>query len=653
MFTQIWRWPVAWRRYRINTEIEKRAIRPMRDSSNNSRDNVPDRKNTASESDLAALRNLILGPTDQRARDISRVLPQAVSLGASRDNQLARALQPLTAKAIRDSIQRDRQVFVDILFPVMGPAIRKAIATTIQGLIQNFNQILEHSFTIRGLRWRLEALRTRRPFAEVVLLHMLVYQVEQVFLIHRESGLLIEHVVAKTAVAQNPDLVSGMLTAIKDFVQDSFGAAQEDTLDTFQVGGRKVWIEHGSYAMLALVISGNPSVHLQEMMRDALDEIHVNKSEALKSFGGDSEPFEETRSILSGLLQVQFKTMDPKKSHGLWMVIGAALLLIGWGVFHWTAEKREWSRFIASLRNQPGIVVTGITNQNGHQHLYGLKDPYAPEPSELITTFQIASKSVVFHWEPYQSAFPEYVQQRIQKLLTPPASIVLVFDKGSLQASGSALRQWIEDARRLARIVPWIDRYTDADVIDLDARLEKPDTVALVLEGQTLYASGSAPHGWIVNARKTAQSLPGLTEYNDAQLVDADLQVWETLTQAINSAAFYFERGSDALAPGQTHNLQVFIKTAQQLIALSDLLNRPTQIDIVGHADQTGDDVYNRVISRSRAQTFADILAGADLAKTFLSVHAAGSEDPIQADIDAENHAANRRVSFVVRPAAR
>ncbi|MDX2455483.1 OmpA family protein [Desulfosarcina sp.] len=616
---------------------------------------------------MEELRNLILGPADQRleriqyqlddpdprARDISRVLSHAVSLGASRDSQLAHALQPLTAKAIRDSIQRDRQVFVDVLFPVMGPALRKAIATTIQGLIQNFNQILEHSISMKGLRWRLEALRTRRPFAEVVLLHTLVYQVEQVFLIHRESGLLIEHVVNTTAVAQNPDLVSGMLTAIKDFVQDSFGAAQEDTLDTFQVGGRKVWIEHGSYAMLALVISGNPSVHLQEMMRDALDEIHVNQSQALKSFGGDTEPFEETRPTLNGLLQVQFKTNDPKKSYGLWIVIGVIFLLIGWGMFHWTAEQRRWPRFIDRLQNQPGIVVTGINQQDGKHHVYGLKDPYAPEPSELIGTFQLSPTSVVFHWEPYQSAFPEYAQQRIKKLFKPPASIALVFDKGSLQASGSALHQWIVDSRRMARIVPWIDQYKDAEVVDIDANLERPDSVSLTLEEQTLYASGSAPRQWIARTRLAAQSLPGLTAYNDAQLVDADLQTWESLTQAINSAVFYFESGRNALVPGQEHNLQVFIKTAQQLIALAELLDRPIQIDIVGHADQNGDEAYNQVISRRRAQTFADMLAGADLAKTYFSVHAAGSEDAMQPDMDADNHAVNRRVIFAVRSGTR
>ena len=79
----------------------------------------------------------------------------------------------------------------------------------------------------QGLKWRFEALRTRKPFAEVILLHTLVYQVEQIFLIHKDTGLTLQHVVSKAELANDPDLVSGMLTAIKDFVQDSFGAQRE------------------------------------------------------------------------------------------------------------------------------------------------------------------------------------------------------------------------------------------------------------------------------------------------------------------------------------------------------------------------------------------------------------------------------------------
>ena len=62
--------------------------------------------------------------------------------------------------------------------------------------MQSFNHALEHSMSWRGLKWRMEAWRTGRSFAEVVLCHTLVFRVEQVFLIHQPTGLLIQHIVA-------------------------------------------------------------------------------------------------------------------------------------------------------------------------------------------------------------------------------------------------------------------------------------------------------------------------------------------------------------------------------------------------------------------------------------------------------------------------
>ena len=85
----------------------------------------------------------------------------------------------------------------------MGPAIRKAIAEALRGLVQSLNQALEHSLSWRGIKWRIEALRTGRTFAEVVLSKTLVYRVEQVFLIHRESGLLLVQAVAPEVEAQD------------------------------------------------------------------------------------------------------------------------------------------------------------------------------------------------------------------------------------------------------------------------------------------------------------------------------------------------------------------------------------------------------------------------------------------------------------------
>ena len=164
--------------------------------------------------ELSELRDLLIGPEqDQLARlrerlddprihaeEISRVLPHAITLSASHSDQLGRALQPTVEQAVRVSVRKDSRVLVDALFPLMGPAIRKAIAVALRGMVESLDKVLHQSLSIEGLRWRLEALRTGRSFAEVALAHSLVYRVEQVFLIHRSSGVLLQNVAAQEAV---------------------------------------------------------------------------------------------------------------------------------------------------------------------------------------------------------------------------------------------------------------------------------------------------------------------------------------------------------------------------------------------------------------------------------------------------------------------
>ena len=104
--------------------------------------------------------------------------------------------------------------------------------------------------------------------------------------------------------------------------------------------------------------------------------------------------------------------------------------------------------------------------------------------------------------------------------------------------------------------------------------------------------------------------------------------------------------------PGQQGKLQVFIQAVKRLVTLSHVLDRSIQIDIIGHADQTGEEAYNMVISRSRAKTFADLLAAADIEKSIFVVHAAGSQDPIQPGTNETKRAFNRRVIFSVHSAA-
>src|SRR5215210_1266805 len=242
---------------------------------------------------LDELRRLLIGPEQQelvriqeqldrrdelRPEEVSRVLPEAVRLRSNQDKKVTEALLPTVEEAIGISVRKNPQTLVDALFPVIGPAIRRAISEALTGMVQTMNQTLEHSLSVQGLKWRLEAWRTGKSFGEVVLLHTLLYRVEQVFLIHKETGLLLQHVVAGTSSIQDADMVSGMLTAIQDFVHDSFSSQQSDTLETLQVGGLTVWIEQGPLAILAGVIRGNAPQELRTTFHETLERIHLEFS---------------------------------------------------------------------------------------------------------------------------------------------------------------------------------------------------------------------------------------------------------------------------------------------------------------------------------------------------------------------------------------
>ena len=138
----------------------------------------------------------------------------------------------------------------------MGPAIRRAIVHTLASMMETLNRTVEHSVSWRAVQWRWTALRTGRPFAEIVLLNTLQYRVEQVFLIHRETGLLLQHV-SRNRAGQDADQISAMLTAIPDFVRDSFATEAGETLDALRVGDLAVSVEQGPHAILACVVRGS------------------------------------------------------------------------------------------------------------------------------------------------------------------------------------------------------------------------------------------------------------------------------------------------------------------------------------------------------------------------------------------------------------
>ena len=198
-----------------------------------------------------------------RAEDIAEVLPQALE-GAKANGRLATALRQPIEDTLQQSIADNPRSIADVLFPVMGPAIRRSITETLRAALEGLNQGLQMGLSKQGLKWRFESWRTGVPFREVVLRHTLKYRVTEAYLINKSNGLLIARAGDASDDAMDRDAVAAMLTAVEDFVADSTGADGDDgDLSSAELGSKVLWVLAGYGARLALVIEGQPPLQLR------------------------------------------------------------------------------------------------------------------------------------------------------------------------------------------------------------------------------------------------------------------------------------------------------------------------------------------------------------------------------------------------------
>ena len=163
-----------------------------------------------------------IGRREVRTADVADILPEAIHLSHRKDGELVDSLTQPVGECLRNAVRDDPRTYGDALYPVMGPAIRKAIAHALRTLSQQISEAVEHSISPKGLKWRWQASRAGVPFGEFLLQKTLRFRVEQAYLISRENGLLVGHVHHESSKIKDSDAVSAMFTAIQDFVKESF-----------------------------------------------------------------------------------------------------------------------------------------------------------------------------------------------------------------------------------------------------------------------------------------------------------------------------------------------------------------------------------------------------------------------------------------------
>ncbi|QCX01729.1 cell envelope biogenesis protein OmpA [Aggregatimonas sangjinii] len=193
---------------------------------------------------------------------------------------IPQTLGPTITEALKVEIKKNKDEVVDALYPVLGKMIKKYIAQEIKMLSEKINERLGFKGKVRY--WFGISREKEEIIEELAAAH-----IEQVLLIEKESGLL------KASYSQtetiDEEMISGMLTAIKSFVEDAF-SQKNQSLELIDYELYQIHLQSFQKYFVAVIISGSYTIHTKNKTQDLIFDFYEDftKKDEYKSLSPDS-----------------------------------------------------------------------------------------------------------------------------------------------------------------------------------------------------------------------------------------------------------------------------------------------------------------------------------------------------------------------------
>lgn len=197
-------------------------------------------------------------------------------------------------RMVEQKLKSSQTEILDVIYPVMGKMINKYIAFQFQEMKDSINARIDALFSRQGLIWWIRNKVFGIDNAEMLLSNLDTPIIEEIFVIQRDSGLLYGSAALYPTI--NRDVVGGMLTAIKSFVEDAFEREHED-LEMIQYGTYKILIENMPSHYFALAMSGSVSNTEGAVLRNQIIDF-IQENDSLRSKNFNSTVQEEISQAL-------------------------------------------------------------------------------------------------------------------------------------------------------------------------------------------------------------------------------------------------------------------------------------------------------------------------------------------------------------------
>lgn len=208
--------------------------------------------------------------------------------------KIPETLGPTITEALKKEIRTSQDAVVEALHPIMGSLIKRYIQHEIKVLAEKINEQTKKAFSFKNW-WG----RTRRKSGGIdegvyQVTQSIPTQIEQLFVIEKNSGILLSSVNLVESEHMDEQMIAGMLTAIKMFVEDAF-KKDNQSLESIEYERYTLHIQTFASYYIVVAITGPYTDTFKDKLEDRLLDFAVHELvyEDLKNFALLSEKLKQ------------------------------------------------------------------------------------------------------------------------------------------------------------------------------------------------------------------------------------------------------------------------------------------------------------------------------------------------------------------------
>lgn len=286
------------------------------------------------------------GTPEALKSSVAEVLDEVIDEAReNRQEDLTRSLAPILVKTIKAELRNNQDEMVQALYPITGQLVKAYVASAMKDLTARMNRRLSSN----PVMLRLRSLFSGYSMAELALAESQQLEVEELYLIRRGSGELIQRWPA-SPIRSNSDMhMTNVLAAINDYATTAF-QTEGGQLRSLDIDDYTVFLRASPVYLLAAKCRGTaaPGVESlidQEFLR-AVSEHQASERET----GGDAPPhlLTDLQSRVEGAISARHEVLARAglPFSPLRAAIATAVLAIcaGLGWYGWTTWEVETTR---------------------------------------------------------------------------------------------------------------------------------------------------------------------------------------------------------------------------------------------------------------------------------------------------------------------